>query len=74
MVIYPRMLLHLSALILTKLVVDFIFLKKVLNFCKLRLNIFTFLICEILYPFYAILFGVIVHFGKFTWKARTFKQ
>ena len=68
--INPTMLWYLSALIMTKFVVDFIFLKKVLNFCKLRLNVFTFLICELLYPFYVILFGVIVHFGNFTWKGR----
>ena len=71
---FPSMVWQLTVLIVIKFAIDFIFLKKVLNFCKLQPNIFTYLLCELLYPFYAILFGVIVHFGKFTWKGRTFKK
>jgi len=72
--IFPHIFLTIGIMILIKFVADYIFLKKVMNFCKLRLNISMFLLCELLYPFYVVLFGVIVHFGKFTWKGRSYKN
>jgi len=72
--IFPKIYWQLGILILIKIIVDYIFLKNVMIFCKLRLSNSMFLLSELLYPFYAIFFGVIVHFGKFTWKGRTHKN
>lgn len=59
--------------ILLKIILDYIFLKKVMVFCKLQYGIWVFLLSEILYPFYALFFGIVVHFGNYTWKDRSHK-
>lgn len=61
-------------LIFIKILFDLQFLKKISDFIKLPFNYWVFLISEILYPFYAIFFGVIVHFGNYQWKGRTHKR
>lgn len=59
--------------ILLKIILDYIFLKKVMDFCKLQNGIWVFFLSEVLYPFYAVFFGIVVHFGKYTWKDRSHK-
>lgn len=72
--IVPSAALTLSVLLLTKIVLDTLFLKKVMDFSKLRFNLLTVLISELIYPFYALLIGSMVHVGGYEWKGRSFKQ
>ncbi|MCG8307153.1 MAG: glycosyltransferase [Cytophagales bacterium] len=68
-----NVILEITSLILIKTLFDFIFLKKVMFFCKLRLDTMHFFICELLYPAYAVFFGVISQFGIYQWKGRSHK-
>ena len=61
------------SLIMLKVFFDFLFLKKVNNFLNLRIAYWIFFITEILYPFYALFFGIAVHFGEYKWKGRIHK-
>lgn len=38
-----------------------------------RMSVISFLLHQILYPFYAVYFGVAANFGNFQWKGRTYK-
>ena len=69
----PQLLLNISLLILLKFFLDYIILKKIMFFCNLRFRMWIFLFSEILYPFYALFIGVLVHFGNYQWKGRTHK-
>ncbi len=69
----PAKALEIGIMILLKLILDYIFLKKVMDFCILRLDLSVFILTEILYPFYAIYTGITVHSGDFMWKKRTYK-
>lgn len=60
-------------LIALKMIIDFIFLKKVMKFCNLHLRIPVYLLSSLLYPFYALTIGIMVHFGKWNWKGRKYK-
>ena len=55
-----------------KVLVEFIFLKKVLSFFHKKLNIFRFFTLQIIYSVYVVLFGVLANFGSFQWKGRTY--
>lgn len=61
-------------LLLTKIILDYGFLKKVMDFCNLRFEFWVFLLSEFLYPFYAITIGISVHFGNYKWKDRFHKN
>lgn len=69
----PSTTITLSALLILKVLLDTIFLKKVMEFSKLRFSLLTVLISEIVYPFYALMIGSLVHVGGYKWKGRTFK-
>lgn len=66
----PQFALEISILIALKFFLDYYMLKKVMVFCKLRFQIWIFLLSELLYPFYALLIGILVHFKKYHWKGR----
>jgi len=55
-----------------KVGVDLIFLAGIMHFLKKRLNPFIFLLMELLYPFYVIIFGVLSNVGTYEWKGRKF--
>lgn len=61
----------ISAFLLIKFILDYLFLKKVMNFYKLQVDNWIFLVSELLYPFYALFLGIAVHFGDYTWKGRS---
>ncbi len=61
-------------LIAIKVIIEYIFLKKIMDFCNLRLRFGVFIVSELIYPVYAIIVGIFVHFGKWRWKGRTHKR
>jgi len=66
----PQYVLEISLLMMIKFILDYYMLKKVMDFCKLRFQISIFLLSELLYPFYALIIGILVHFRKYQWKGR----
>jgi len=68
-----QMHLEIGVLIGIKIILDYIFLKKVMNFCKLAFRFWIFVLSEFLYPFYALFIGISVHFGTYSWKGREHK-
>ena len=56
-----------------KVLTEFLFLKKVLAFFNKKLNIFRFLILQVMYSFYVVLFGFLANFGSYNWKGRTYR-
>ena len=50
--------------------IEYIFIERVMNWMGVSGNIFHFLLLEIIYPFYAIFFGVVSNFGRYQWKGR----
>jgi hypothetical protein len=61
-------------LLVGKAVLDFVLLWKVRSFFHLPVRIGVFLLAELVYPFYAIGIGVLVHFGFWNWKGRKHKS
>lgn len=61
------------SLLFFKLLIEFIFLWSVRRSFGQRMHGFAFLLNYLLYPFYAIYFGVAANFGKFEWKGRGYK-
>lgn len=68
----PGIVHHGFLLIILKFACDFFFLKKVMDFCRMPVNVWVFLITEFIYPFYALSIGILVHFGGWTWKGRRY--
>ncbi len=64
---------EVSVFIGIKIILDYIFLKKVMIFCKLPFRFWIFLLSEFLYPVYTLFIGTSVHFGKYSWKGRVYK-
>jgi len=71
--ILPQFILWLGVLLIVKIVLDGILLRKVMELCKLKFGYFSFLISEILYPFYALIIGFSIQFGSYKWKGRSYK-
>lgn len=69
----PHLLWKVGLLILSKIILDYLILKKVMFFCKLRFDFLIFLLSEFLYPFYTLFIGISVHFGNYHWKGRLHK-
>lgn len=72
-ILWPHYYFPLGIFFLVKFILDYIFLKKVMDFCKLQFDFWIFLLSELLYPFYVMFFGVIIHFGTYSWKGRMHK-
>ena len=66
LVFWPAVLL----LTILKGITEYIFIKRIMNWMRVSCNIFHFLLLEIIYPFYAIFFGVVSNFGRYQWKGR----
>jgi hypothetical protein len=66
--------IHLALLFSFKSIIDLVFIHKHTNVFGLKMNFFSFIISEILYPFVTIIvvFGSL--FGTYTWKNRSFKK
>ncbi len=54
----------------SKFFVEFLFLRSILVYFGRKLNIVTFLITEMGYPFYVVLFALLGRSGKYKWKSR----
>jgi cellulose synthase/poly-beta-1,6-N-acetylglucosamine synthase-like glycosyltransferase len=61
-------------LILLKLLIDYLFLRNVTKFCNLPLGILTFVACEVIYPVYALVVGLSVHYHGWKWKGRKHRR
>lgn len=72
--INPQFVWSILTLISVKIFLDYLILKKVMFFCNLRFRFWIFLLTEFLYPFYALLIGISVHFGGYEWKGRRHKK
>jgi poly-beta-1,6-N-acetyl-D-glucosamine synthase len=70
--VVPGLMIHGILFIILKFVSDYLFLKKITDFCRLPMNFWVFIITELLYPFYALSVGVLVHFGRWSWKGRKY--
>lgn len=69
----PFLYWELFVLIILKFIFDLIVLKKVASFFKTDLNFLIFLLCELVYPVYALFVGIVVHLGTYEWKNRSYK-
>ena len=64
-------MVNLVPQVLLKFSVDFLLVYAVLKFFNKKVNLRDFLILELLYPFYAVFFGLLSNFGAYKWKGRT---
>ena len=62
----------LWGVLLAKLLAEFLFIRKVRKAYAFKTPFPYFLLCFIVYPFYAIYFGLAANFRKFEWKGRTY--
>jgi len=69
-VLMGKFYLSLAILLILKIVLEFIFLKSVLNSLTRKLSITAFLFLQICYPYYVVLFGLSANFGSYSWKGR----
>ena len=58
--------------LLPKIILEFVFLRSVLPFLDKKLPLSSFLLLQLIYPFYAIFFGIGANLGRYTWKDRTY--
>ncbi len=61
-----------ASLLLFKLLIEFIFLWSIGRTFGQRMNGIAFIVNYLLYPLYAIYFGIAANFGKFKWKGRAY--
>lgn len=60
-------------ILLLKILVEFLFLQKIIKFSRKPFNILAFGLLEIIYPFYVVFFGILSKKTKYQWKERTVK-
>ncbi len=66
--------LAIFAIVFAKLLIDYLFLKKVTRMLRQRLLLGHFLLSELIYPFYALFFGTYSQLSKFIGKGREFSH
>jgi len=71
--VMPQISWIIGFLLLTKIILDYWFLKNIMVLCRLRFEYWIFIMSEFLYPFYALTIGISVHFGNYKWKDRAYK-
>lgn len=59
--------------LLIKIIFEYVFLRSVLTSMRKGLNFGAFLLLQICYPYYVVLFGLSANFGSYRWKGRTHK-
>jgi cellulose synthase/poly-beta-1,6-N-acetylglucosamine synthase-like glycosyltransferase len=69
--LFPSFVVETTIMIIIKIALDYLLLNNFLTFSKHRISIYLFLICEILYPFYAVYFGLASQVGSYRWKGRS---
>ncbi|HKJ06892.1 MAG TPA: glycosyltransferase [Flavobacteriaceae bacterium] len=60
--------------LIAKLVLDFILIKLTSSFFNEKINLFSYLISSLIYPFYSIIISLIAPLFKYNWKGRKFKK
>lgn len=60
----------LLTVVALKIILEAVFLYKILNFLNKSLNWMYFIFLQFTYPFYVIIFGIAANFGKYRWKGR----
>ena len=63
-----------AILLMTKIIVEYIFLQQVSSFLLLRWSWLAFILLQVLYPFYVVAIGLLSNFLSFSWKGRTLKS
>lgn len=59
--------------LLSKLTLDYIFVKKATRLSQTRMNPLVFLLLQIIYPLYVVFFGIASNFGRFRWRNRSYQ-
>ncbi|OEK01764.1 hypothetical protein BFP97_09670 [Roseivirga sp. 4D4] len=62
----------IASLLFFKLLIEFIFLWSIGHTFGQKMNGIAFIVNYLLYPLYAIYFGIAANFGKFKWKGRAY--
>ena len=63
-----------SLLIITKIGIEYLFLKKISNVLHVKWNWSAFLALQVIYPFYAVAIASISNYFSYDWKGRTLKS
>jgi cellulose synthase/poly-beta-1,6-N-acetylglucosamine synthase-like glycosyltransferase len=64
---------QMACLLGGRLLTELILVLAIRHFFRFRLSAVAFLLHQILYPFYAVFFGLAANFGKYQWKGRSYK-
>jgi len=73
-IMYPANVIVVSAIVVFKLFIDFIFLRKSLTFFKKPFPLFSFLVSIYVYPIITVFVVISSFSGKYVWKERSFKK
>ena len=57
-----------------KSLVEYLLFKEMFKFAGKVVNNFVFIIASLLYPFYAVTFGILANVGGFQWKGKIYKN
>jgi cellulose synthase/poly-beta-1,6-N-acetylglucosamine synthase-like glycosyltransferase len=64
----------IAILLAARILFEWILLKSFLSFAGCKTSVPVFLAAAILYPFYAVFFGILSNTATFTWKGRTYRH
>lgn len=64
---------QVAAFLLSRLLTECVLVAVLSHFFKHKLSVSALLLHQILYPFYAIYFGMAANFGNYQWKGRSYK-
>ncbi len=56
----------------TKVFLEGIFIASILHYLNSSFNIFYYLVVQLVYPFYVLIFGVVANIGGYSWKGRDY--
>ncbi len=66
--------LTVTLAILVKACGEYLFIQKVMSFMIRKATMVHYLAASLIYPFYAVFFGIAANFGVYTWKDRTYRN
>jgi len=72
--VYPSYAFHLAIILALKLIIDGFLMNNHARSFNLKFNVYSFLLCEFIYPFITVIVVLGSLFGAYTWKNRTFKK
>ncbi|MEQ8575311.1 glycosyltransferase [Fulvivirga sp.] len=59
-------------ILVTKIILEGIFIGSILHHLNSSFNIFYYLLVQLVYPFYVVIFGAVAHWGGYKWKDRAY--